>query len=179
MGQHNGLPTRVLDWSVSPLIAAHFATNERQHFNLEGVIWCVNVLVLRDRVVPPAVSGPLYSPPAAVYDVCLLASAFPTLEDFDGLPAETCVFYEPPSIEAPIASQFGILSAMNGPAHSHHDYFRRAAAHYPGLVRRIVIARSAKGEIRDMLDQNNINERMLFPGMPGLCEWLRRYYGPV
>jgi hypothetical protein len=25
-----------------------------------------------------------------------------------------------------------------------------------------------------MLDYNNINERALFPGLPGLCSWLKR-----
>ena len=50
---------------------------------------------------------------------------------------------------------------------------------YPSAVHRVVIDNEAKQQIRDMLDQNNIHERMLFPGLPGLCDWLRRYYGPA
>lgn len=179
IAQHNGLPTRVLDWSVSPLIAAHFATAERSHVTEDGVIWCVNVIILRDRILPKTASKLIRAAPAAVYDVRLLSEAFPRLADFDAIEEECCVFFEPPSIDGRIASQFGILSAMNGPECSHHRFFERLLSAQPGLVRRIVIDAKAKSEIRDMLDQNNINERMLFPGMPGLCDWLRRYYGPA
>ena len=47
---------------------------------------------------------------------------------------------------------------------------------HPALVRRIVIPAEAKWEIRDKLDQANINERVLFPGLDGLSRWLARYY---
>lgn len=182
VAQHNGLPTRLLDWSVSPLIAAHFATSDHQYFTADGVVWAVDVIALRDRVMPPKIAEPIQRPPAALFDVSLLDRVYPRLAGFDQTNAEfgdVCIFFEPPSIEARIANQTGILSTMNGAAASHQRYFEKLAAADPSIVHRFVIAKTAKPEVRDMLDQNNIHERMLFPGLPGLCEWLRRYYGPV
>ena len=43
VAQHNGLPTRVLDWTYSPLIAAHFATAEPQHKNVDGVVMSLHI----------------------------------------------------------------------------------------------------------------------------------------
>jgi FRG domain len=182
VAQHNGLPTRLLDWSVSPLVAAHFATSDHQYFNGDGVVWAVDVIALRDRVLPAKIAEPIQHPPAALFDVSLLDRVYPRLADFDrtnGKNGDICIFFEPPSIDARIANQTGILSVMNGAGVSQQRYFERLAATDPSVVHRFVIARDAKPEIRDMLDQNNIHERMLFPGLPGLCEWLRRYYGPV
>lgn len=182
VAQHNGLPTRVLDWAASPLIAAHFATCERQYRELDGVIWCVDADSVLENLLPQEMRGQLLGAQSYVYNVPLLDREFSELRTFDATDTESgdvMIFLEPPSIDARIQNQYGILSVMNGPAKSHDAFLRKRSETYPALVKRIVIKHEAKAEIRDMLDQNNISERMLFPGLPGLCDWLRRYYGPV
>jgi hypothetical protein len=53
------------------------------------------------------------------------------------------------------------------------DQWLEAHSH---VARKIVIPAELKWEVRDKLDQADITERMLYPGLDGLARWLSRYY---
>ena len=44
---------------------------------------------------------------------------------------------------------------------------------------RIVIPAEVKLEIRDKLDYINISERMIYPGLDGICKWITRRYAAL
>ena len=116
---------------------------------------------------------------AWAYDTRLLESSFADLGELDQSAGsgELMLLWEPPSLDLRIANQTGLLSLMNGAHASQNEFLRRHEPACPDLLVRIVIERAAKSEVRDMLDQNGLSERTLFPGLPGLCSWLKRYYG--
>ena len=45
--------------------------------------------------------------------------------------------------------------------------------------RRIIIPAEVKLEIRDKLDYINISERMIYPGLDGICKWITRRYAAL
>ena len=71
-----------------------------------------------------------------------------------------------------IVNQFALLSLMSSPRVQLDDWLKA----HPELLTRLIIPAAMKWEIRDKLDQANITERVLFPGLDGLCRWQKRYY---
>jgi hypothetical protein len=84
------------------------------------------------------------------------------------------VFLDPPALDARLVNQFAAFSVMNDAG----AYLDEWLHDHPALCRRIIIPAALKWEVRDKLDQANVAERMLFPGLDGLCRWLTRYYTP-
>ncbi|MGH9346660.1 MAG: FRG domain-containing protein [Vicinamibacterales bacterium] len=173
LGQHHGLPTRLVDWTYSPFVALHFATEDPRAFDADGIVWCVN-FVEANRMLPAKLKTMLEAEHSDTFTVEML-SEFPSLRAFDALGKEPFViFMEPPSLDLRILNQFALFSLMPTPS-ARLDHW--VAAH-PKLYRRVVVPAELKWEVRDKLDQANINERTLFPGLDGLSRWLGRYYLP-
>jgi hypothetical protein len=174
LGQHHGLPTRLLDWTYSPLVALHFATADETRFEQDGVVWCVDYEAT-NTYLPQTLADLLRREGVGVFTAEMLTQASSTLQAFDALAAEPfVVFFEPPSLDERITNQFALFALMSSPTANLGCWLRRSR----GLARRVILPSELKWEIRDRLDQANITERVLFPGLDGISSWLRRYYGP-
>jgi hypothetical protein len=173
VAQHHGLPTRLVDWTYSPLVALHFATADPAEYAQDGIVWCMN-FVEANTLLPKRLKAILEEESSYTFTVEML-SEFPTLRSFDALARDPfVVFIEPPSLDARILNQFALFSLMPSPATRLDEWLNG----HPHLCRRVIVPAELKWEVRDKLDQANINERTLFPGLDGLSRWLERYYLP-
>jgi hypothetical protein len=166
LGQHHGLPTRLLDWTYSPYVALHFSTQNTLKYDRDGVIWCIDYTRAHEEL-PEELRRALRDEGAQVFTTELLAEAVPELQDLDRFDTDFVLFVEPPSFDERIVNQYALFSVVSRPR-----------TQLEQLARRIVIPAGLKWEVRDKLDQANVTERVLFPGLDGISRWLARYYAP-
>lgn len=176
LAQHHGLPTRLLDWTYSPLIAAHFACWDFQEFDRDGAIWMVDSHRAHD-LLSDNLRGLLRAQGAHVFTDEMLSEEIASFEELSAPQRNTAgqvLFFEPPSLSARIVNQYACFSVQIGEAGSLDTWL----CDNPNIWQKVVIPAELKWEIRDKLDQSNITERVLFPGLDGLCAWLSRQYYP-
>jgi hypothetical protein len=173
MAQHHGLPTRLVDWTFSPFVALHFATEYVADYDRDGLVWCID-FVRANQLLPKRLRAILDEEGSDTFTAEMLG-AFATLREFDALSRDPfLMFLEPPALDARILNQAALFSLMPAPTSSLEEWLAR----HPEVCRRVIVPAELKWEVRDKLDQANITERTLFPGLDGLSRSLERYYLP-
>ncbi len=172
LAQHHGLPTRLLDWTYSPLVALHFTTSNFMNFGKDGAIYGMNYVDTK-AYLPDQLALIIEEEGSHIFTAEMLDRCTRTLREFQCLKKEDfAVFFEPPSMDQRIVNQYAVFSMMSNPNTIISAWLKsKEIRHF-----KIIIPTQLKWEIRDKLDQANINERVLFPGLDGLATWLKRHY---
>ncbi len=174
LAKHHHLPTRVLDWSYSPYVALHFATANTE-VSSDAAVWCVDFVRSCDAL-PSALERVLADERSNVFTTEMLARAARSLAELDACREDDdfVVFFEPPSLDERIVNQYALFSLISSPTARLDEWL----AARPHLARKVAVPAELRWEVRDKLDQANVTERVLFPGLDGLSAWLTRHYRP-
>ena len=168
--QHHGVPTRLLDWTYSPLVAAYFATREHRGDG-DRVVW---------RLDWQRVHRAFDFPPLALL-VTHLADALSAGEPFTPwrlfagrVDRPFACMLEPPSIDARIVAQAAAFTLCSDKSQS-LDAFLAGHGLADALARFRVPAQHV-ARLRDQLEIAAVDERRLFPDLDGVAAAIRRYY---
>jgi hypothetical protein len=169
--QHHGLPTRLLDWTYSPLVAAHFATLGGDP-TLDRVIWRLDWGKLHERF--------------DLAPVALLVQELDKLLRERGIDSPWTLFSEPersdhlvcmldpPALDNRIVVQAAAFTISTDKTRSFDEILRENGL--LGALTRYVIPAERVDHLRDQLDLVTMDERRLFPDLDGVAAEMRRYY---
>ena len=169
--QHHGLPTRLLDWTYSPLVAAHFATLNTER-RCDRVVWRLDWKQVHRKFKLPELALLIQDLEEMLggnrpFTPWTLFSSRSTVKPF------ACML-EPPSLNPRIVAQSATFTLCSD-KHQSFDGFLEQHGLGSALTRFIIPA-GETARFRDQLDLVDVDERRLFPDLDGVAAEMRRYY---
>jgi hypothetical protein len=150
LAQHHGLPTRLLDWSTSPLIALYFATQPR----INGAT---------GEIEPPSAD---FAAVYALHDCSYISTA----EHPDPFAYDSPGLFIPPHVTPRISGQGGVFTIQPNPAEELEKSFETCDYRW---IHQFRFSRAAVVDIQKQLYQLGIRQSLLFPDMDGFALELR------
>lgn len=167
LAQHHGIPTRLLDWSLNPLVALFFAV--RNDKDNEGKVYIADDIEyraqdkigyekyvighdtqLKDEFMEQNNENKVY----IAYQEFILSKK--------EINIDICQF-NPICIDPRMTAQASVLTF-------HPDPFTPMTQ---GVVKEILIPAEAKEDIMEILERCGVHEFALFPDLDGLSRWLK------
>lgn len=151
--QHNGMATRLLDWTQNPLAALWFAVRkppaiDKNNIQQNGVVWIY--------------SGIDGTPQAGSH-----SNAFPT---------EKIIIYRPTHVTNQITAQQGAFTIHGYKEEKNSFLPMESCDPYCHRLTKIIIPPEIFADIRFQLDRCGINEASMFPGVGGLCKHIEWFH---
>ncbi|MBU4304749.1 MAG: FRG domain-containing protein [Candidatus Omnitrophica bacterium] len=176
--QHYGCPTRLLDFTYSPYVAAFFAFDEC--YNKNGAIWCVNADWCKERSVQKYNKEFHKEIKEGKKEEITILADFgkeETFQDFWKNPKALSMVFpvNPAHANERLAIQQGVF-LCTGSSQSFKgniDAMSEGENHYLKYILKIVVSSEARKEAIVDLNRMNINNATLFPGLEGYAKSLK------
>ena len=169
--QHHGLPTRLLDWTYSPLVAAHFATlhPERQ---CDRVVWRLDWQQVHRKFKLPELAL-LIQDLEGILGGDRPLTPWALFSSKSGGKPFACML-EPPSLNPRIVAQSATFTLCSDKYQSFDRFLEENGL--GSSLTKFIIPAGETARFRDQLDLVDVDERRLFPDLDGVAAEMRRYY---